>query len=57
MPNQEEITPTSDAKLKAMTAAYPEIPDNRKPRCYDQCVEAPSMPDQITGIGPAYGNE
>lgn len=55
--SQEEITPTSDAKLREMTAAYPEIPDNRKPKCYDDCVETSKLPKQVTGIGPDYGNE
>ncbi len=56
MPDKE-ITPVSSETLREMTRALPDIPDNRRPLCYNQCVEAAVVKDQITGIGPDYGNE
>lgn len=36
------------------TAAYPNDTNWSEPRCYDQCVEAPLIPDQVAGDQPPY---
>ncbi len=50
---QDEITPVSESKVREMTRAYPEIPDNRKPLCYEQCVEG----NVTQAINPQDANE
>ena len=49
-------TPEESAKaMRAMTGCVkPENPDNRRPRCYDQCVEAPVTTQIANTNGDAY---
>lgn len=55
MPNPDEITPTlTQEQVRQMTGAFPESPDNRRPRCYEQCVESPRVSDMAAGEGDAY---
>ncbi len=59
MPSQDTPgvpTPEESAKaMRKMTEAFPVIPDNGRPRCYDQCVELPGpVSDQVAGEGDAY---
>lgn len=39
----DEITPTPYAKIRAMTGAYPEIPNGARPVEYNQEIESASV--------------